>query len=39
MNPWRGAALLVGFDLDLLPSSFTGINQRIAEIIANRVPH
>ncbi|MFM5161143.1 capsule biosynthesis GfcC D2 domain-containing protein [Aeromonas veronii] len=38
-EPMAGAALLVGFDPDLLPSSFTGINQRIAEIIANRVPH
>ncbi|HHQ4546971.1 TPA: capsule biosynthesis GfcC family protein [Aeromonas veronii] len=37
-EPMAGAALLVGFDPDLLPASFTGINQRIAEIIANRVP-
>lgn len=38
-EPMAGAALLVGFDPDLLPSSFSGLNQRIAEIIANRVPH
>lgn len=38
-EPMAGAALLVGFDPDRLPSSFIGINQRIAEILANRVPH
>ncbi|WP_421201664.1 capsule biosynthesis GfcC D2 domain-containing protein [Aeromonas enteropelogenes] len=37
-EPLAGAAMLVGFDADLLPAAFQGINQRIAEIIANRVP-
>lgn len=37
-EPMPGATLLVGFDESQLPTRFEGINQRIAEIIANKVP-
>lgn len=37
-EPMHGATLLVGFDESQLPTRFEGINRRIAEIIANKVP-
>ncbi|STD29065.1 capsule biosynthesis GfcC family protein [Edwardsiella tarda] len=37
-EPMAGASILIGFDPNTLPSRFQGINQRIAEIISNRVP-
>lgn len=37
-EPMAGATLFVGFDKEILPAKYKNINNRIANLIANRIP-